>query len=65
MKSTLTALILAAAFAIPSVWAAAADKQGIASAADNYQLEPCMNGFVSASGLYPTQGAEENSTASM
>lgn len=27
--------------------------------AENYELEPCVNGEVSASGLFPTQEAED------
>ena len=30
-----------------------------ANAADELQLEPCVNGDVSASGLYPSQAAEK------
>lgn len=30
-----------------------------AALAENYELEPCVNGEVSASGLFPTQEAED------
>ena len=34
-----------------------------ASAAEDMQLEPCVNGEVSASGLYPSQEAENQALA--
>ena len=34
-----------------------------ASAAEDLQLEPCINGDVSASGLYPSQSAENQALA--
>ena len=34
-----------------------------ADQASNLELEPCINGGVSASGLYPTQAAEDLATS--
>ena len=34
-----------------------------AGAAEDLQLEPCVNGDVSASGLYPSQAAEDQALA--
>ncbi len=56
MKTTLTALTLAAAFAIPSVWAATQYQQEPSNAASADQWErmafadACMNGDVPALG---------------
>ena len=67
MKRTITVLTIAAAFAIPSVWAATMLQQGAASSASTDQWEQmafsdaCMNGEVPALGYYSARPAEDKS----
>ncbi len=67
MKRTITALTIAAAFSIPSVWAATMLQQGAANSANTDQWEQmafsdaCMNGEVPALGYYSARSADERS----
>ena len=67
MKSTLTVLSIATAFAIPIAWAATLDQRGASKVANVDQWErmafsdACMNGDVPALGYTSTQATDGKS----